>query len=525
MATMKATKDKGKAELILRHYESLTPEGKEKFICQLDPYYFLTRYVQTHDPYKGIQAFPAFPYLEHTIHSLQDNRLNIFRKGRQLTFSWTFSAYGLWESQFNFAATCLYTSKRQDDSFELKDRAFFMWEHLPGFLRQEITSDNKTTMEFRGLLSKMKFLPATEGIGRSFTAGHVFMDEFAHVTCDGAKMFTSIKPTINAGGHCTIFSSPNGPFGKFYELCGGDHGPDSGWNILLENGFVFHYMPYDVHPEHDAEWEREAFRGLTQEEIDQEYRALWVKRGGKVYPLFDRKIHVCAPFDIPKKWPKFRSIDFGGANPTAVVWVAVAPTGQLIVYRTYKKSGLPIRTHAQNIKDLSGDEIYHKDMIGDHDSQNRIEYADNGIMISPAIKDFESGYNEVTRHLMVDANGNPGLLVFDTCLDFAAEIEVYSWPEGDHSRRDPAENPIKLNDHLMDAFRYLVRTTKGLRTGFSPVREIPTNSPMKDADSGARLHNPSPIHRMDRLFVSSFGYTLTHVHQEGGGRRIQRLGI
>lgn len=508
----------------LRYYESLSPEGKERYICSLDPFYFLTTYVKTHDPYHGIRDYPDFPYIEETVNALHDHRLTAFQKGRQLTFSWTFAAYGLWGSQFQFGYTGLYTSKRQEDSYELKDRAFHMWENLPDFLQQKITEDNRSTMGFKGNLAKLKFLPATDNVGRTFTAGHVFMDEFAHVTCDASKMYTSIKPTINQGGRCTVFSSPNGPFGKFWELCGGDDCPNEGWGIELDNGFWYYFMPYDVHPEHGPEWEAEAFKGMTKDEIDQEYRALWVKRGGRVYPLFDKKRHVVKPFDIPTTWPKCRIIDFGGANPTAVMWMAFNPkNGQAVIYRDYKKAGIPIREHADTVKTFSRGEGFVLGTISDHDSQSRIEWDECGIRTRGAIKDWDSGFNEVTRHLMVNDEDVPGLVIFDTCKDTIAEMMVYSWPEVDKAKSDVPERPLKVNDHLMDCLRYGLRTTKGSRTGFRPVRDMSEMDRFRKIENG--LLRPGPLHRMNRILVPQIGLTVGKLHRQAQDHRIRRLHI
>ena len=517
-----ATSKAQSADKFLKFFNKLSSEGRERFICSIDPFYFLTRYVKTHDPYLGIRTFPSYGYIESVIHSLQDYRLNIIQKGRQLTFSWMFAAHGLWESQFQFAATSLYTSKRQDDSHELKDRAMFMWEGLPTWLRFEISEDNKSTMAFRKNMSKLKFLPATDNVGRTFTAGHIYMDEFAHVTCDGAKMYTSIKPTINAGGKCTVFSSPNGPYGKFYDLCGGAMCPNTGWNVTLPNGFNYQYMPYDVHPEHDKAWEAEAFLGMTPEEIDQEYRALWIKRGGKIFREWNSKVHVCKPFDIPASWPRARGLDFGGANPTAMLWVAFSPSGQAVVYREYKEPGRTIRDHSAHINEVSV-EKYHLGTISDHDSQNRIEYEANGIFTKPAIKDWDSGRNECERHLMINAAGDPGLLVFDTCPLFIQEIEVYSYPEVDASKMDAPEKPLKLNDHLMDCWRYILRTTMGSRANFKPFRVLSERGELEKVNDGLRNH--SSLTHLNSLLVPHIGLSFGELHAGLGSREIDRLGL
>jgi hypothetical protein len=54
----------------------------------------------------------------------------------------------------------------------------------------------------------------------------------------------------------------------------------------------------------------------------------------KVQPLQSLIETTCIePFNIPSNWVKFRACDYGYGSYSAVVWFAVAPDEQLIVYR------------------------------------------------------------------------------------------------------------------------------------------------------------------------------------------------
>jgi hypothetical protein len=59
----------------------------------------------------------------------------------------------------------------------------------------------------------------------------------------------------------------------------------------------------------------------------------WDIKEGAAFTEFDRSIHVVEPFDIPNNWVKFRACDYGYGSYTGVVWFAVAPNEQLVVYR------------------------------------------------------------------------------------------------------------------------------------------------------------------------------------------------
>ena len=47
---------------------------------------------------------------------------------------------------------------------------------------------------------------------------------------------------------------------------------------------------------------------------------LWVGAEGQVYEEFDPAVHVIDSFPIPESWPRYRSIDFGYANPFSCSW-------------------------------------------------------------------------------------------------------------------------------------------------------------------------------------------------------------
>ena len=68
----------------------------------------------------------------------------------------------------------------------------------------------------------------------------------------------------------------------------------------------------------------------------------WDIKEGAAFTEFDRDTHVIEPFDIPRNWVKFRSCDYGYGSYSAVLWFAVSPDEQLVVYRElYVSKSLP----------------------------------------------------------------------------------------------------------------------------------------------------------------------------------------
>jgi hypothetical protein len=59
----------------------------------------------------------------------------------------------------------------------------------------------------------------------------------------------------------------------------------------------------------------------------------WDIKEGAAFTEFNRDIHVVEPFHIPNNWVKFRACDYGYGSFSGVLWFAVAPDEQLVVYR------------------------------------------------------------------------------------------------------------------------------------------------------------------------------------------------
>ena len=59
----------------------------------------------------------------------------------------------------------------------------------------------------------------------------------------------------------------------------------------------------------------------------------WSISEGAAFHEFNRKKHVIEPYDIPDSWAKFRACDYGYGSMTGVLWFAVAPDEQIVIYR------------------------------------------------------------------------------------------------------------------------------------------------------------------------------------------------
>jgi hypothetical protein len=200
---------------------------------------------------------------------------------------------------------------------------------------------------------------------------------------------------------------------------------------------------------------------------------------GLVYPGFS-KLHVVDPFAIPKTWTRYCALD-PGWRTFGVLWAAVSPTGQYVIYREMYEHAKHYQVIAEKIFAAEGWE-YHKPSSKWVKGQNTEDIAvrwidpsafgrhESGeyrvgtllaqhyeISCAPAQNDVEVGIEMCARSLMPGMDDIPKVRVFNTCRSFLKEIRGYKrivdTSGGNQSERK--DGPRKKNDHLMDCWRYL----------------------------------------------------------------------
>lgn len=207
---------------------------------------------------------------------------------------------------------------------------------------------------------------------------------------------------------------------------------------------------------------------------------LWVQAQGSVYPEFDPTIHVIKSFRIPASWRRIRSIDFGFVNPFVCLWIALDEDERMYVYREIYKSGRLVEDHVNGVKDGDGNLIApginaysagesYEATVADHDAEDRATLQRHGVTSTAAAKDVKTGIQAVAERLRIAGDGKPRLFIFeddvveeDPLLEMERkpmgliqEFAGYVWAK---VKSDGAtkEEPVKLNDHGLDALRYAV---------------------------------------------------------------------
>jgi phage terminase large subunit len=201
---------------------------------------------------------------------------------------------------------------------------------------------------------------------------------------------------------------------------------------------------------------------------------MWVQAEGVVYDTWSEAVHMIDRMPAGwEQWRKIRAIDFGYTNAFACLWLAIDPDGRLYRYREIHYTKRTVTDHAAKINLLSQGEHYEA-TVCDHDAEDRATLKQCGITSIPAIKDVSRGIQAVQARLARGHDDKPRLFLLKgalverdgalieahlpTCTE--QEMPGYIWqttPEG----RPNKEEPLKLNDHSVDALRYGVMYLDG----------------------------------------------------------------
>lgn len=168
---------------------------------------------------------------------------------------------------------------------------------------------------------------------------------------------------------------------------------------------------------------------------------------GLVYRVAPVDVTV-SDFQIPKHWPKAYGLDIGW-NWTAAVWGAWnQETDVVYLWSVYKRGQSEPSVHADGVKARGAwiPGVIDPAAFGSNqiDGRKAIElYRQFGLNVEPAENAVESGIYEVWQRL---SSGR--LKVFESLQEWFYEYGKY--------QRDTRGRIRKIDDHLMDATRYLI---------------------------------------------------------------------
>lgn len=278
--------------------------------------------------------------------------------------------------------------------------------------------------------------------------GFVF-DEYAYHQGDAWRMV--FEPMLlTTKGWAMFISTPNG-FNHFYDFANRAQTDD--------NWFYSHATPYN-NPYITSEEIDRIRSEVSEDQFAQEYLGEFRKMAGLVYKEFDRKIHVVKPEAVPISGTNIVGLDFGYVNPTAAVFVRIDGDNNWWVYDEIYERQKVMPEIARMMKDkMSGTHITM--IAADSAAAEHINnLAAQGLPIFPVKKTKDSihaGIELIKAKLKLyeqqTGKPRPHLFIADNCINTIEEFEKYHYPEKRPDKNEK-EEPIKKDDHAMDALRY-----------------------------------------------------------------------
>ena len=191
----------------------------------------------------------------------------------------------------------------------------------------------------------------------------------------------------------------------------------------------------------------------------------WDIQEGAAFPEFNRKEHVVEPFEIPNSWVRFRACDYGYGSHTGVLWFAVTPSEQLVVYREMYVSKVIATDLADMILEAEDGEKMRYGVLDSSLWHNRGDTGPSlaeqmimkGCRWRPSDRSRGSrvaGKNEIHRRLQIDEFTEESRLVFfNSCTNTISQL-----PALPLDKNNPEDVDTNSEDHLYDALRYGIMT-------------------------------------------------------------------
>jgi len=188
----------------------------------------------------------------------------------------------------------------------------------------------------------------------------------------------------------------------------------------------------------------------------------WVGSEGLVYDAFDPGKHVVD--DVPDSFDRVLiGVDEGYNNPAVLLVIGFKDDVAYVIDEWYERGKLETEmlAIAAKWKALHEPEAF---IVDPSAAKLRAAMRAADIYAVPADNTVWPGIQAVATRLSTDR-----LRISSRCTNTIREFESYEWRESNDGQR--LDQPVKKNDHAMDALRYTIVRVDGAKT--SPrIREI-----------------------------------------------------
>lgn len=443
---------------------------------------FFLQFVKTFDevepdPLKRIKAFPADQaHIQWLAREFQREKLLWVPKSRRMIMTWFQCAAMVWSALTPGFHGFIQSKKEEDADFLVKDRCWFIWQHLPLWMKK-IAMKGFTEAHYKWLKlefpnrSKIWGVPQGPDQFRQYTPSRILVDEAAYHDYFGETL-AAILPLREKDCAIHIVSSAKGGT-TFAKVVNSDNrtepkdeirGIQTWW---LDRGGKVVRIHYTADPDKDPERNGlEWYTSLREQYPDE---ATWRQEmeidfsaysGQLVYPQYtDSYPQVIEPIQIPVDAPRWRVIDYGRRNPTCCLWFAEIDN-EYYVYREFYQAELPVSEIKRQITDMSEGEDYIATWVDP--STDEIREANTPSIYyhlnrPPYSLRAQKGTREAFgRHVVAQWLSDERLHLFKTCTKTRKEFIDYryeEWSGAVAESHNLKEQPKKKDDHAMDCLK------------------------------------------------------------------------
>ncbi len=224
-----------------------------------------------------------------------------------------------------------------------------------------------------------------------------------------------------------------------------------------------------------------------KDNIDAAVYGQFVPKSGLVYKMFNPDIHVIDQLKgIPSDLMIVLGLDPHDRNPHGVLFGGLNKDNTWVIFdEIYEaciiddlvkgiKAKLPGRWPPQLvIMDTSG---YAPQSIAGRSIADELKKPKYGLYVIPAHKDVQAGRLKISGMLDPGTGKRPQIFMTRNCTNLVREFRHYVWDEWARKRdkSNPKEKPLKKDDHLLDALRYMVMADVVYRhPGFKLEKKYP----------------------------------------------------
>lgn len=189
----------------------------------------------------------------------------------------------------------------------------------------------------------------------------------------------------------------------------------------------------------------------------------WVGSEGLVYDRWDRQTFVKA-----RSGPWARIVvgmDEGYTNPAVMLKMCIDSDGRIHIAQEWYKTRQTEPMVIAEAKRWAGDDDIEAFVIDPSAAKLRASMEAEGLPVVEADNAVFAGIQAVQARLVVAGDKRPRVTVDPSCENYIREKETYEWKQD--KKGTVKDEPVKSNDHAMDAERYGVMYIDGPRTQFS----------------------------------------------------------